>query len=70
MIWFTSDLHFSHKNIMEEEYENRPFYDIEDMNKWLITNWNSKILPTDNVYMLGDFMVSSKKHEVENILSK
>lgn len=50
--FFTSDLHFSHKNIIQ--YSSRPFRDIEEMNEALILNWNSIVGPEDLVYNLGD----------------
>lgn len=51
-IWFTSDLHFYHKNVIK--YCNRPFKDIEEMNKTLINNWNSSVEKEDIVIVLGD----------------
>ena len=35
---------------------NRPFSSLEEMNKILIEKWNSKIKPTDTVYILGDLI--------------
>jgi len=52
-IFFTSDTHFSHKNIIE--FCGRPFKTVEEMNKKLIENWNNKVGPTDIIYHLGDF---------------
>jgi calcineurin-like phosphoesterase family protein len=53
MIWFTSDLHLGHANIIE--LCHRPFKDIDDMNAKLIANWNSRVKPEDTVFHLGDF---------------
>ena len=53
MKFYTSDLHFGHKNIIE--YENRPFESVEEMDKALIENWNRKVNHGDSVYILGDF---------------
>lgn len=51
-VWFTSDLHFWHKNICK--YCNRPYESIEEMNKGIITNWNSVVKEDDTVFVLGD----------------
>lgn len=51
--WFTADTHFGHTKIID--YCNRPFKDIETMNKVLIRNWNARIKKHDLVIHLGDF---------------
>ena len=52
-IFFTSDLHFGHKNILN--FCKRPWETTEEMDKALITNWNS-VVPKDGiVFDLGDF---------------
>ena len=51
-VWFTSDLHFWHKNICK--YCNRPFETMEEMNQTLINNWNSVVKEDDTVFVLGD----------------
>ena len=45
-VFFTSDLHIGHKNIIE--YSHRPFSNIEEMNETLIDNWN-KTVPEDGI---------------------
>ena len=52
-IYVTSDLHFGHKNIIK--YENRPFQNIEEMDKTIIDLWNKTINTDDIIYILGDF---------------
>lgn len=51
-IFFSSDLHFGHKNIIK--YCTRPFESVEEMNKKLIENWNSVVTNDDTVFFLGD----------------
>ena len=51
--WFTADLHFGHRNIID--YCNRPFRDVDAMNESLIENWNESIAADDTVWVVGDF---------------
>ena len=51
--FFTSDLHFGHKNIIE--FCDRPWSSLEDMREGLIQRWNEVIRNQDEVYVLGDF---------------
>jgi len=58
MVFFTSDLHFSHTNVIN--YCNRPYADIVEMNLAIIAQWNSQVTPEDTVYFLGDFSLNAK----------
>ncbi|MEK1828802.1 metallophosphoesterase [Priestia megaterium] len=58
-IWFTSDTHFSHKNILS--FESRPFKNTEEMDEALITNWNSVVKPNDLIFHIGDVFFSNAK---------
>lgn len=58
MIFFTSDTHFGHANIIQ--YCNRPFTDINHMNEMMIEKWNAVVGPGDTVYHLGDFSMGPK----------
>jgi calcineurin-like phosphoesterase family protein len=58
MIWFTSDWHIAHENIIE--YDNRPFFDLNHMASILIANYNAVVKENDIVYFLGDFGSWSK----------
>ena len=52
-VFFIADTHFGDRDIIK--YENRPFYDVGEMNAELIKNWNSVVRSNDEVYVLGDF---------------
>ena len=54
MIWFTSDLHFNHLNILKYEPNSRPFETVDEMNEVLIKNWNDRVKSEDTVFVLGD----------------
>lgn len=58
-IWFSSDHHFNHKNIID--YCKRPFQSVEEMNIALIENHNKFVNKNDDVYFLGDFVLGTKK---------
>ena len=45
MVYFTSDLHFGHKNVNSRC--NRPFKDTDEMDSALIENWNRKVKKND-----------------------
>ncbi len=53
MIYFSSDQHFYHKNVIT--YCNRPYASLEEMHQALIDNWNKVVQPTDTIFILGDF---------------
>lgn len=67
MVWFTSDTHFSHKNIID--YCNRPYETIKEMNEALVENWNDCIAPDDTVFHLGDVCMGGK-NTVDNWIPK
>jgi calcineurin-like phosphoesterase family protein len=64
MIYFTSDTHFNHTNIIK--YCDRPFEDINEMNKVLIKNWNKRVGKREIIYHLGDFGFG----KIEDILNR
>jgi calcineurin-like phosphoesterase family protein len=51
-VWFTSDHHFGHENIIK--YCNRPFVSVDEMNRAMIVNYNSVVAYNDVVYFVGD----------------
>ena len=52
MTYFTADLHLGHSNIIGSC--NRPFADVDEMNRTIIDNWNSRVTDRDEVWVLGD----------------
>ena len=52
-LFFTSDTHFGHRNIIK--YCERPFSCIEEMDDALIANWNRVVGKDDIIFHLGDF---------------
>lgn len=61
MIYYTSDLHFGHQNVIK--FDNRPFDDIDEMDRTIIECWNSKVTNADTVYIIGDFAFKNEKPE-------
>lgn len=52
-IWFTSDTHFGHNNIIG--YCRPQFSSLDEMEAHIIDLWNSSVRAEDLVYHLGDF---------------
>lgn len=67
-IWFTSDTHFYHKNIIKYCY--RPFNSVEEMNQSLIDNWNNVVKENDIVFHLGDFAFDKWKSIINQLNGK
>jgi calcineurin-like phosphoesterase family protein len=66
-IFFTSDTHFDHKNIMK--YSKRPFSSVDEMNRVMIENWNRKVSNTDSIYFLGD-LAFGDAHFANNVVNQ
>ena len=63
MNFYISDTHFGHANIME--HCNRQFKNVEEMDEFIIKNWNNVVSKNDNVYFLGDFTMKSGRNPKE-----
>jgi calcineurin-like phosphoesterase family protein len=70
-LWFTSDTHFGHKNILPYDRpqflpegwtkdDEVPAESVDAMNEALIKNWNALVGPDDYVVHLGDFAMGQK----------
>ena len=66
MIYYISDLHFGHKNVLR--FDNRPFSDVELMDEALIHNWNERVKEDDTVYVLGDAFWKNEENSIRIML--
>lgn len=67
MIYFSSDGHFFHQNVIR--FDNRPFTNVDEMNEMLIQNWNGVVRHDDEIYYLGDFSFGNE-NETGRVLSR
>ena len=70
MKYYISDLHLDHANMLKFEPENRPFLNVREMNETLIQNWNAKVKPKDEVYILGDFCFDNDGQRARDFLKR
>lgn len=68
-IWFTSDLHFNHTNLLKLG-RGRPFSSIEEHDETLISNWNKVVSKDDLVYILGDISINCNQDKLTNYFKK
>lgn len=67
--WFTSDLHHSHKRIVE--FTNRGVDTTQEQHdEWLVDLWNSQVAPGDLVYHIGDFSFAKSYDSIANFVEK
>ena len=66
-IRYISDLHFGHVNVIK--FDNRPFSDVEEMDREMARRWNEVVDKDDQVYILGD-MFWKKADEAIPILKE
>lgn len=65
-IWFISDTHFCHSNILNfmdnggRQIRGQRWQAVEDMDDYMVQQWNSVVKPQDKVYHLGDFACGVK----------
>ena len=63
MIYFISDTHFFHGNVIR--FDNRPFETMDQMNDEMLKKWNAKVTPSDTVYILGDYIWKTQDDKIE-----
>ena len=57
MQYLIADFHLDHANIID--YCDRPYGSVEEMNRDLITNWNTTVDADDVAVFLGDLSIST-----------
>ena len=65
MYYFTADQHFLHKNVIK--YCDRPFKDVEEMDKEIIKRHNEVVNDDDTVIHAGDFTLANTEIAVKYI---
>ena len=58
-IWLTSDLHLGHDR--QFIWGPRRFNSVEEMNEAIVSRWNERVAPEDDVYVLGDLMLGENE---------
>lgn len=61
MNYYIGDTHFGHKSVIT--FDNRPFKNVEEMDRVIIQRWNSRVQKKDNIYIVGDFAFRSEHPE-------
>lgn len=64
MMYFTSDFHFGHQNIIR--HDKRPFTSIDEMDQAIIYNWNTYVTDKDDIYYLGDWTYRCEENDPPN----
>ena len=64
MRYYIADTHFFHRSL-NEKMDQRGFDDIDQMNEYMIDQWNSKVRKNDEVVVLGDFSWGNAKETTE-----
>lgn len=62
-IYFTSDSHLHHKNILK--FEDRPYNTVEEMTSDMIQKWNDQVEDSDYVYHLGDLCLGNLEQTID-----
>ena len=68
MRYYIADCHFFHGSL-NYQMDNRGFADAEEMNAYMIAQWNKKVRWNDEVVILGDFSLG-KAEETNRVLEQ
>ena len=66
--FYTADTHFCHSNAIK--FGKRPYQSVDEMNAGLIANWNGRISPRDDIWVLGDFAYRNTAGQIAHIFAK
>lgn len=69
MNYYISDCHFDHKNLLER-MDKRKFNNVDEMNEFMIRQWNKRVGTGDNIYILGDLFWSKDNNRNTAILKR
>lgn len=67
--FFTSDLHFSHKNICKFT-DRSTVVSQEQHDEWLVDLWNSQVKKSDEIWHLGDFWLGSDYTQLATLVKR
>ena len=66
MIYFSSDWHLGHANIIK--YDKRPFKDVQEMDHTIMNNVIGQLKKGDTLYYLGDFAMTRSQNDMEGYM--
>ncbi|MGI4795619.1 MAG: hypothetical protein ACRYG8_16410 [Janthinobacterium lividum] len=66
--FFTADTHFGHGGA--RGLYRRPFATTAEMDEAMLTRWNERVRPDDEVWHLGDFALGPKPDRIADLLSR
>lgn len=68
MRYYIADCHFYHRALLNS-MDHRGFQDVDEMNAYMIKQWNEKVKRSDEVVILGDFSMGNAQ-ETNRILEE
>lgn len=66
MLWFSSDLHFGHKNILRY-CPNRAVASVDEMNARIVKNFHAVMAPDDILVLLGDVALGDRTESLKYV---
>ncbi len=70
-IFFTSDSHIGHANLIRGRlHTRRPFSSVDEHDEALIAAWNAAVGPNDTVWHLGDFAYRCSETHAQSVFRR